>query len=190
MNVMWRCERLSLDNHVSSPTLSLRDEKQETGLSADCQQRLCCQSNGLPTYARSQQGDDRSWVPTLRIDTVVLFFSSWAGCRQVVVMGLVVGPNTYLRNSWNRLDFFIVLIGLFGMITGFLGSKAKMLERLPTSFLRALRTFRALRPIRMASRAEGMKVVVNALFQSFPGVRGEQLTLTLTLVQSPHTCAS
>jgi hypothetical protein len=34
--------------------------------------------------------------------------------------------------------------------------------------LRALRTLRALRPLRMASRLQGMKVVVNALFASIP----------------------
>lgn len=36
------------------------------------------------------------------------------------------------------------------------------------SSLRALRTLRALRPLRVASRLEGMKVVVNALFASLP----------------------
>ena len=36
--------------------------------------------------------------------------------------------------------------------------------------VRALRTFRALRPLRMASRAQGMKVVVNALFSAVPGI--------------------
>ena len=36
------------------------------------------------------------------------------------------------------------------------------------SSLRALRTLRALRPLRVASRLEGMKVVVDALFASLP----------------------
>jgi len=34
--------------------------------------------------------------------------------------------------------------------------------------LRALRTLRALRPLRVASRLEGMKLVVNSLFASLP----------------------
>jgi hypothetical protein len=36
------------------------------------------------------------------------------------------------------------------------------------SSLRALRTLRALRPLHVASRLEGMKVVVDALFASLP----------------------
>ena len=78
---------------------------------------------------------------------------------KVVVYGFVINKGSYLRNGWNILDFIIVIVGLIsihsdgGQVDG----------------LRALRTLRALRPIRMASRAEGMKVVVNALFQAIPG---------------------
>lgn len=38
------------------------------------------------------------------------------------------------------------------------------------SSLKALRTLRALRPLRVASRLEGMKVVVNSLFASLPAL--------------------
>lgn len=36
------------------------------------------------------------------------------------------------------------------------------------SSLKALRTLRALRPLRVASRLQGMKVVINSLFASLP----------------------
>ena len=48
---------------------------------------------------------------------VVLFFFEML--LKMLVMGFVVGPDTYLRNAWNRLDFFIVLVGLFGMVRPF-----------------------------------------------------------------------
>jgi len=80
---------------------------------------------------------------------------------KVLVLGFVGHEGSYLRNSWNILDFLIVIVG----IIGWAGNGQDSL-----SALRALRTFRALRPIRMASRAEGMKVVVNALFQAIPGI--------------------
>lgn len=38
------------------------------------------------------------------------------------------------------------------------------------SSLKALRTLRALRPLRVASRLQGMKVVVNSLFASLPAL--------------------
>jgi len=79
---------------------------------------------------------------------------------KVTVLGFALHPGSYIRNSWNILDFLIVIVGLVGWFSD--GDQL--------SALRALRTFRALRPIRMASRAEGMKVVVNALFQAIPGI--------------------
>lgn len=38
------------------------------------------------------------------------------------------------------------------------------------SSLKALRTLRALRPLRVASRLQGMKVVINSLFASLPAL--------------------
>uniref|UniRef100_A0A7S1XCD4 Voltage-gated ion channel superfamily n=1 Tax=Tetraselmis chuii TaxID=63592 RepID=A0A7S1XCD4_9CHLO len=95
------------------------------------------------------------------LDWVFVIMFTVEAVLKIIVMGFVLHAGSYLRNPWNVLDFFIVIIGL--VLLGTEGSNLTNLES-----LRALRTFRALRPIRMASRAEGMKVVVNALFQSIP----------------------
>ena len=36
------------------------------------------------------------------------------------------------------------------------------------NFLKAIRTLRALRPLRMVGRSEGLKAVVNSMFKAFP----------------------
>jgi len=90
---------------------------------------------------------------------------------KVIVMGFAMHPGSYLRSAWNILDFFIVIIGLIPLFVSGSGSSL--------DGLKALRTFRALRPIRMASRAEGMKVVVNALFQAIPGIANVSLVCML-----------
>mmetsp|Transcript_11321 Transcript_11321/g.26831 ORF Transcript_11321/g.26831 Transcript_11321/m.26831 type:complete len:1216 (+) Transcript_11321:1-3648(+) len=82
---------------------------------------------------------------------------------KIIVMGFVLHPGAYLRNPWNVLDFFIVIVGLV-----LVAAESTSLSAGNIDSLRALRTFRALRPIRMASRAEGMKTVVNSLFQAIP----------------------
>ena len=99
------------------------------------------------------------------LDTIFVILFCVEALLKVVVMGFVLHPGSYLRNPWNVLDFFIVIIGLVLQLSGAMGSSSQAES---VESLRALRTFRALRPIRMASRAEGMKVVVNALFQSIP----------------------
>ena len=98
-----------------------------------------------------------------QLDLAFVFLFTIEAALKIVVMGFAFHPGSYLRNAWNVLDFFIVIVGLVLWRLSSSGSGAESVES-----LRALRTFRALRPIRMASRAEGMKIVVNALFQSIP----------------------
>ena len=64
---------------------------------------------------------------------------------KIAVYGFVFDKNAYLRDGWNVLDFFIVLISV-GSTTGLLDS---------VSSLRSLRTLRALRPLRAIKRAPG-----------------------------------
>ena len=56
---------------------------------------------------------------------------------KIIALGFVVGENAYLKNSWNRLDFFIVTMSIFDM----------MLTNVNLSILKLLRTFRPLRII-------------------------------------------
>lgn len=78
---------------------------------------------------------------------------------KILSMGFLFGDKTYLRNSWNVLDFTIVIISIIGMAG--IG---------PGNALRALRTIRVLRPLRMISRRPELKLVVNALFASVPSI--------------------
>lgn len=59
---------------------------------------------------------------------------------KMVAMGMC-GKNTYLADSWNRLDFFIVLAGLLEYVMH--------VENLN---LTAIRTIRVLRPLRAINR--------------------------------------
>ena len=68
--------------------------------------------------------------------------------------------GTYMRDAWNCLDGFIVVMGIVG----------KILAGQNLSWVRALRTMRVLRPLRVISRIPELKVVVNALFRSLPGL--------------------
>lgn len=75
------------------------------------------------------------------------------------------GKKSYLRNGWNRLDFFIVIIGIVSWTVDSSVSSGPNL-----SFLSALRALRALRPLRMVSRNEGLKTVVTSVMRSMPAV--------------------
>ena len=68
--------------------------------------------------------------------------------------------GTYLRDSWNVLDGSIVAVSILG----------KALSGSDIGWVRALRTMRVLRPLRVISRIPELRVVVNALLRSLPGL--------------------
>ena len=70
-------------------------------------------------------------------------------------------PNAYLKNGWNALDFALLVISVGGILS----------EVIPQlAFLRVLVSLRALRPLRLLSRNEGMKMVLASLVEALPAV--------------------
>jgi len=75
---------------------------------------------------------------------------------KVTVLGFARGPGSYLRNPWNLLDFFILVISISDIIATIVANNESI------GGLKALRVFRALRPLRSIRRFEGLRVVVKA----------------------------
>lgn len=78
-------------------------------------------------------------------DDIIFAFFSLEMSIKMVAMG-VYGKNTYLADSWNRLDFFIVLSGALEYCLN--------MENLN---LTAIRTIRVLRPLRAINRIPSKK---------------------------------
>ena len=86
---------------------------------------------------------------------------------KVIAKGFVAnGEESYMLNGWNILDFGIVMVSIVSLIIG--GSSL--------GFLKALRTLRVVRPLRLISRNTNLKVVINSLIRSFTSIA------TVTLV--------
>jgi len=64
--------------------------------------------------------------------------------------------GSYLRESWNQLDFFIVVTSLLDL----------MMSRQSLGFIKVIRLLRILRPLRFISHNQGMKMIVAALLDS------------------------
>eukprot|EP00803_Ostreobium_quekettii_P004183 evm.model.scf_87.8 EVM.evm.TU.scf_87.8 scf_87:120717-129538(-) len=125
---------------------------------------ICLSSLTLAVDSPNLDPDSRLKAALNIIDTIFVVVFAAEAAIKIIVFGFVVnGKDSYIRNPWNVLDFVIVVVGVVLLMGS--GSNQTGLES-----LRSLRTLRALRPIRMASRNEGMKVVVNALFQSVPPI--------------------
>ena len=75
---------------------------------------------------------------------------------KLVTYGVVLHPGAYFRSTWNVLDFVVVAASITNIAA----------SQLEISWLKAFRMLRALRPLRMVSRNEGMKIICNALLLS------------------------
>jgi len=93
-------------------------------------------------------------------DAIITWLFIMEATIKIIAFGFVLHNHAYLRNSWNQLDFFIVVLSIVSMIG--LGDQVKA--------LRSLRALRALRPLRVLNRAPGMKLVVNSIFRAMPHI--------------------
>ncbi|OMJ95481.1 hypothetical protein SteCoe_1074 [Stentor coeruleus] len=87
-------------------------------------------------------------------DSIFLFFYSFECILKVFSLGFIFNKKAYLRDSWNVLDFIIVISA---WIDYALGSSVN---------LQALRALRVLRPLRSISSVEGLRVIFIALISS------------------------
>ncbi len=103
------------------------------------------------------------------VDYILTIIFTGEMVLKIVAYGFVMHKGSYLRNNWNILDFVIVIISIFSLGGG--SSQYK--------WLKSLRTFRALRPLRMISRNQGMKLVVKAMLAAMPEMVNVALICTL-----------
>eukprot|EP00965_Chrysotila_dentata_P154537 5106230-Pleurochrysis_carterae.AAC.1 len=101
---------------------------------------------------------------------------------KIIVYGFIYSKDkrhpAYLRVGWNVLDFVVVLISIFSLIS----REVDSLNKLPTASLRAVRALRALRPLRLIARMENMRVVVSTLLGAIPAVGIFALVLLLFVI--------
>ena len=68
-------------------------------------------------------------------------------------------PSAYFSDSWNILDFAIVMVSLLSLLVFALPELESLM---------AIRVLRVLRPLRLLARNEGTRLVMTVLFTSFP----------------------
>ncbi|XP_064872932.1 voltage-dependent T-type calcium channel subunit alpha-1H-like, partial [Oncorhynchus nerka] len=90
------------------------------------------------------------------LDDGIFVFFAVEMLVKMVALG-VLGQKGYLGDTWNRLDFFIVIIGMLEY----------SLDGHNVS-LSAIRTVRVLRPLRAINRVPSMRILVTLLLDTLP----------------------
>ena len=90
---------------------------------------------------------------------------------KIITLGFFInGKESYLRSSWNILDFVIVI---FAVVSQTVDANI--------SFIKVLRVARILRPLRLISRAQGLKIAVKSLFKAFPQIIRLQIVVLFVI---------
>jgi len=76
-----------------------------------------------------------------------------------------VGKHTYLSDSFNIFDFIIVCFTLTSFFI-----ENYMQKAVKIGAAKAFRSMRALRPLKLVSKSEGMKIVVSSLLTAIPNL--------------------
>ncbi|CAM9453078.1 unnamed protein product, partial [Discosporangium mesarthrocarpum] len=110
---------------------------------------------------------DGSWRNTLLFESETIFtaFFTLEFILKVIAQGFYVGHGTYLRDSWNILDFIVVVTALLTSI-----------PEMPK--MSAIRVFRVLRPLKSISALPGLQKLVVSMLKSIP-----QLVSVVILLQ-------
>ena len=75
---------------------------------------------------------------------------------KLIALGMIMDEGSYLRDNWNRLDFFIVVTSILEL----------SLSSLNLPIIKIFRMLRVLRPLRFISTNVAMRLIVSALIES------------------------
>ena len=127
----------------------------------------------LLTLDNPLNDENGSFATTLKeIDLFMTIAFTLECVINIMTRGFVLnGPTSYLKDSWNVLDFLIVVFSLVSL----------MAVNLDLEILKVFRMLRVLRPLRVLKRNFGLKIQVVSLLNSIPGI-ANLLAITLLLL--------
>jgi hypothetical protein len=102
---------------------------------------------------------------------------------KIMGMGFLFKEDAYLKDSWNILDFFIVVTSYSTVIqstdSGVSNEVQLGQDKEEKKFSASgLRVFRVLRPLKTISSVKGLRVLIQALFSALP-LLGETLMILM-----------
>ncbi|GFS83443.1 voltage-dependent calcium channel type D subunit alpha-1 [Nephila pilipes] len=104
-------------------------------------------------------GDSNAVNATLeKVEYIFLVIFTLECVMKIIAYGFILHPGAYLRNTWNLLDFVIVVIGVVS---------TALSNLMKDGFdVKALRAFRVLRPLRLVSGVPSLQVVLNSILKA------------------------
>jgi hypothetical protein len=115
---------------------------------------------GVDTYYSQMPPESIEQRVSLIIDTILNILFFFEMMVKMIAMGIVMDDGSYLRESWNRLDCFIVMTSIVDMSA----------TSYDIAIVKIFRVLRVLRPLRFINHNVNLKMVVVALLESMNSI--------------------
>ncbi|EGR31607.1 hypothetical protein IMG5_106200 [Ichthyophthirius multifiliis] len=127
----------------------------------------------IDTYFDNSNPQDLQQVYiSQKIDIIFTVFFTLEAFLKAISFGFLFNKNSYLREEWSQLDFFIVISSIIDI----------SVESINLSVVKILRLLRTLRPLRFISHNRSMKLIVTALLESIGGIFNVIIVLLLVWI--------
>jgi len=110
----------------------------------------------LESYLVDEPSDSKLVQISEELDFIFNYLFILECVLKIIALGFAMDEGSYMRDSWNKLDFFIVTTSIIDM----------MLTNTDIPALKVLRMLRMIRPLRVISHNPQLKMIVAALFES------------------------
>jgi hypothetical protein len=114
------------------------------------------------------------------LDDCFNYFFFFEALVKIIRNGFFINSTSYLRDTWSKLDFIIVLVSAIDMSLS--GVKLPFLKVQNHRYPQVLRLLRILRPLRFISHNKSMKIVVNSLAESFGAIMNVMIVIGMVWV--------
>ena len=91
---------------------------------------------------------------------------------KIITYGFFLCENSYLSDSWSRIDFFIVISSIFDMI----------FNNDDLGFIKVIKVIRTLRPLRFLTHYENLRIVVVSLMESISGIINVLIVILMVMI--------
>jgi hypothetical protein len=131
------------------------------------------------TLAAEDPASTETTPESKMVEDIFLALYSIEMVLKILALGFIFNKGSYLRDSWNILDFIIVGSAYLTIFNDLFSSNEQKVngEEEEGLSLNSLRAFRVLRPLRAITSIKGLRVLVLSVLSALPLLKETMIVL-------------
>jgi len=106
---------------------------------------------------------------------------------KTIALGFVMSKGAYLRDNWNKLDFFIVITSIYSFSSF---NNSEVVGNSQLTVFRVFKILRILRPLRIIAKNQQMRLIITSLLDSINPIISVFILTILMMIIFCIVCTS